>query len=155
MSDEDQRQPVLALQLAQQVEVLRLDGEIEAGRRLVGYQEPRLAGNAYGTDDALAHATRHLVRELRGAGLWRGDAHGPEQADRAPPGAGAVGALVHADRFADLVADGEQRIERGHRVLQDHGDALAAHAAHFRLRLVEKVLAFEHHAATDDARRGR
>ena len=53
---------------------------------------------------------------------------------RALPGAGAAGALVHAERLADLVADGEQRVQRGHRVLQDHGDALAAHAGASRRR---------------------
>jgi hypothetical protein len=48
VGDEDQRQAMLALQVAQQVEVLRLDGEIEAGGRLVGDQQARLAGNADG-----------------------------------------------------------------------------------------------------------
>jgi hypothetical protein len=62
---------------------------------------------------------------------------------------------MHAERLADLVADREQRIERGHRVLQDHGDALAAHAAHLGIRLVEQVLALEHHPPADDARRRR
>ncbi len=42
-----------------------------------------------------------------------------------------------------------------YRVLQDHGDALATHAAHLRVRLVEQVLAFEHHPPADDARRRR
>ena len=37
---------------------------------------------------------------------------------------------MHPDRLGDLVADREQRVQRGHRVLQDHRDPLAAHLAH-------------------------
>src|SRR4029450_6298273 len=50
------------VQIAQQVEILRLDREIEAGGRFVGDQQARLAGDADRADDALAHAARHLVR---------------------------------------------------------------------------------------------
>ena len=67
------------------------------------------------------------------------------------PGGGAAGALVHPDRLGHLVADGEQRVERGHRVLQDHGDALAAHAAHLGVGFLEQVLALEQHPAAGDA----
>ena len=44
----------------------------------------------------------------------------------------AILALVQPDRFADLVADREDRIERGHRLLEDHRDLGAADAAHRR-----------------------
>ena len=129
--------PCCALQVAQQVQVLRLDREVEAGGRLVGDQQPRLAGDADGADDALAHAARHLVRDTatrasRGEGMRTAFS----SSARPAPGAGAAGALVHADRLRHLVADGEQRVQRGHRVLQDHGDALAAHAAHLGVGLV-------------------
>ena len=33
--------------------------------------------------------------------------------------------------FGDLFADGINRIERCHRILEDHGDIVAAHLAHF------------------------
>ena len=46
VGDEDQRQAVLALQVAQQVQVLGLDGDVEARRRLVGDEQPRLARDA-------------------------------------------------------------------------------------------------------------
>ena len=63
VGDEDQRQAMLALQVAQQAQVLRLDRQIEAGGRFVGDQQARLAGDADGADDALAHAAGHLVRD--------------------------------------------------------------------------------------------
>jgi hypothetical protein len=37
---------------------------------------------------------------------------------------------VQAQRLGDLVADGEHRVERGHRLLEDHRDAVAADRAH-------------------------
>ena len=42
-------------------------------------------------------------------------------------------ALVAAQRLGDLVADGVDRIEGGERLLEDHGDAVAAHALHLPL----------------------
>ena len=126
VGDEDQREAVLALQVAQQVEVLRLDRQVEAGGRLVGDQQARLAGYADGADDALAHAARHLVRVLRHPRLRRRDAHGLQQAPSPGSRRLRASALMHPDRLGDLVADREQRVQRGHRVLQDHRDALAA-----------------------------
>jgi hypothetical protein len=59
------------------------------------------------------------------------------------------------DRLRHLVADREERIERGHGVLQDHGDALAAYAAHVGVRLLQQVLTLEQHAAARHAGRWR
>ena len=43
---------------------------------------------------------------------------------------GFVHVAVQQDRFDDLVADGVHRAERGHRLLEDHGDLAAADGAH-------------------------
>jgi hypothetical protein len=59
------------------------------------------------------------------------------------------------DRFADLVADGEERVQRRHRVLQDHGNSFAADPAHLGVGFGQQVLALEHHAAAGDVRRRR
>ena len=61
--------PSLALQLAQQVEDLRLDRHVERGRRLVGDQQLRLAGQRHGDHHALAHAAGELVRIVVDAAL--------------------------------------------------------------------------------------
>jgi len=39
-------------------------------------------------------------------------------------------ALVQQQGFRDLLADGHDRIERRHRLLEDHRDVFAAHAPH-------------------------
>jgi hypothetical protein len=53
-------------------------------------------------------------------------------------------------RFHDLVADGEDRVEAGHRVLEDHADAGAADGAHRVFGDAGEVLPLEHHAAAPD-----
>src|SRR5262249_15541350 len=67
----------------------------------------------------------------------------------------ALDVLVDADRLRHLVADGEERVERRHRVLQDHGDPLAADAAHLRIRLLQEVLALEQDLSAHDPGRRR
>ena len=54
---------------------------------------------------------------------------------------------MDVEHFGDLVAEPHDRIERGHRLLEDHRDAVAADAAHLGARLHEQVVAFEQHAA--------
>src|SRR6266545_4280727 len=49
------------------------------------------------------------------------------------------------DRLPHLHPDGEHRIERAHRVLQDHRDLLAADPLHLALALDDQVLAVEQH----------
>src|SRR5256886_12391924 len=49
-------QALRALQLAEQRQVLGLDGHVEARRRLVGDEQPRAARDRDPADDALAHA---------------------------------------------------------------------------------------------------
>ena len=63
VGDQDERHAAVALEAHQQVEDLRLDGDVERGGRLVGDQELRVAGDGHGDHHALAHAARHLVRE--------------------------------------------------------------------------------------------
>ena len=63
----------------------------------------------------------------------------------------AADALVQEDRLADLVADGHDRVERAHRLLEDHGDVAAADIRHARARQAQKVDALEHDAPAHDA----
>ena len=64
VGDEEQREPQPLLQVAQQVENLRLDRHVERRRRLVGDEERRPARERQGDQRALAQAARELVRIL-------------------------------------------------------------------------------------------
>lgn len=53
----------------------------------------------------------------------------------------------------DLVADGEDRIERSHRLLEDHRDLIAPDFPHLPVRLLEQILAVIQDFASDDSPR--
>ena len=54
---------------------------------------------------------------------------------------------MQKDHLADLVAHGFHRVQRGHRVLEDHGDFLAADRPHLLIAQLEEVLSLEKHLA--------
>ena len=75
--------PSSGLQVAHEVEDLRLDGDVERGGRLVGDEQLRVAGERHRDHHPLAHAAGQLVRIGVGARLGRRDAHRAQHLDRA------------------------------------------------------------------------
>ena len=126
VGDEDDRHAEARLQLFEQIEDLRLDGHVERGGRLVGDQHVRIVGERHRDHDALPLAAGELVRIGADApfGVW--NLHQPQQLDRFGARLGAAQAAMLDQRLGDLVADLVERIERGHRLLKDHGDLGAA-----------------------------
>ena len=141
--DDDQRDVELARQVLHQLQDLRLDGDVERGGRLVGDDELGIAGEPDRDHHALAHAAGELVRILVEPAFGVGDADELQQLD----GAGARLRVVHShvdrQRLGDLQPDGEQRVERGHRLLEDHRDVAAADLAHLLVVEIEQALAVE------------
>ena len=143
--------PNSRLRLGHELQDLRLDGHVQRGRRLVGEEEPGIAGERHGDHDALAHAAGELVRvvlDARGGGR---NADHLQQLDGALRGGAPVHVHVELERLGDLAADGEHGIEGGHRLLEDHGDAVAADVADLVLVDLEEVFALEPDFAVDDA----
>jgi hypothetical protein len=156
VGDEDHAHVHLVLQQADQLQDLRLDRHVQRRGRLVGDQERRLPRQRHRDHHSLAHAARELVRITVEHVTRLGDAHQLEHAQRFGPRLRRALALVLADRLGDLVARGEHRVQRGHRLLEDHRDIGAADAAHHpvgRAGQVEQVAAAapERHAAVHDA----
>ena len=93
--------------------------------------------------DALPHAARELMRIVVDA------ARRPWNPDLDEPGDCAVARLtrrdvaVQLDRLDELVADRAHRIERRHRILEDHRDLAAANVTKARAGRAEQVLAAE------------
>ena len=71
VGDEQDGQAEVALQRSQQVEDLRLNGDVERGRRFIGDEQLRAADEGHGNHHPLAQAARELVRIL-----LRSDARG-------------------------------------------------------------------------------
>ena len=139
------------------VEDLRLDRDVERGGRLVRDQQAGPAGQRHRDHHALAHAAGKLVRIFLRALRRLGDAD--EVAAARPPALQRLPcghAPMQAQRFGDLVADRNHRVERGHRLLEDHRDRLPRIARISASLEAEQVGAFERHRAADDpARRVR
>ena len=96
----------------------------------------------------LAHPAGQLVWVVLEAGPGLGNADQLEQL--LGPGVAALSSIgVDLERLADLVADGEHRVERGQRILEDEPDAAARSWQRVDVD-VEQVLALEHRGAADD-----
>ncbi len=63
--------------------------------------------------------------------------------------------IMQADGFADLLADGQHRVEGGERVLEDDADLLAANLADLVGRHADQFAAAELGAAFDAAAAGQ
>ena len=148
--DEEQRHAHLGLQLIEQRQDLRLDGDVQRRGRLVADQEFGLARQRHGDHGALALPARELMRIDVNAPCGLGDAGARQQLD----GTGACRirpqSFVQLKHLADLIAHRVQRVERRHRLLKNHGDAAAAQAAHLALALAQEVFAGKADGAAGD-----
>ncbi len=133
MGDEQDRHAIGLLQAFQQGDDLRLHGDVERGRRLVGDEQIGLVGERHGDHDALALAAGKLMRIGAEPGLGIGDADLVEEFDDACAHGVAAAHAMKLQNLGDLLLDRLQRIERGHRLLEDHGDARAANGAQLGL----------------------
>ena len=160
VGDEQNAHADLALQLAHQIQDLRLNRHVQGGRRFVRDQQGRIARERHRNHHALTHAARHLMRVIGDAPPRFGDADQLEHRDRDLHRLFAVLVLVQRDRLGDLITDGVDRVEAGHRFLENHRDVIAPNFAHLGLREFGDVssltvLAFEGDFALDNFARRR
>ena len=141
--DEQHRHMQLALQVLQKVEDLRLDRHVERGRRLVGDEQIGLVRERHGDHHALALAARKLVRVGGKPVLRVADADFLQKLQRPLPRRAVRHAAMDFQDLAHLHLDRMQRIERGHRLLENDGDAVAANVPDLGFRGAQQVLAFK------------
>src|SRR5262245_33422602 len=79
VGDENQRYPGFLLDVFEEVEVLRLNGDIQIGRGLVSNDKPWATRKGDRTHDTLPHATTHLVRIFAHTCRGRRDADGAQE----------------------------------------------------------------------------
>jgi hypothetical protein len=138
---------VALLQAGDQLHDLLLDRDVERGGRLVGDQQLRFAGDRHRDHHALLLAAGHLARIGVDLGGRIGNADLVEQFQRAAPRPRRAHVHVQPQHLADLGADGEHRIERRHRFLENHRDILAAQRAPLGRRQRQQLAAVEADAA--------
>src|SRR5262249_59029470 len=99
----------LVAQIAHEIEDLRLHRDIEGGRRLVGDEKVWITSQRHRDHDALAHATRKLVRVVLETLLGRRDAYTAQHLDRPLTRRLRRHCAVPQDDLDNLIPDGEGR----------------------------------------------
>ena len=120
--------PVSRLEVAEELQDLRLHRHVERRGRLVGDEEVGLVGERHGDHHPLALAAGKLVRIGAEPALGLADADLLEELEHALARRLIAHAAMHLEHLADLPLDGVQRVERGHRLLEDDADVVAADA---------------------------
>ena len=143
VADQDHRHAEVVHQVPDQIEDLFLDRDVQRRGRLIGDQQVGAAREGHGDHHALALAPGQLVRIVAEPFGGLGDAHEIEKPQRLLVRLAASQLAVQGKRLADLMPDGVQWVERGHGLLKDHGDAVAADPAHGVLGIFEQVLTLE------------
>ncbi|KAG0746595.1 hypothetical protein G6F24_015688 [Rhizopus arrhizus] len=108
------------LDVAQQVQDLRLDGDVQRGGGLVGDQYLGLARQRHGDHGALTHAAGQLIGIFAHAARGVRDLHQLQQLLGLRQGVAARQPLVQHERFADLLAHRDHGVQGGHGLLVDH-----------------------------------
>ena len=151
VGDENDGGAEIPLAVADEVEHLFLDGDVEGGGGFVADEEFGFGDQCHGDHHALAHAAGELVGVGMDALFGIGDADLGEGVDGAGECGFSAELLVEFERLGELVADAHEGVERGHRILEDHRDALAADFQEFLLGSFEEIGAGEHGGAALDA----
>lgn len=124
VADEEVRKATLLLQVAEEVEHLRLDGDVKRGDGLVADDDLGVKHQGAGHVDALALTAGELVRiALEVLHVQADLAHDLEDALLAPGGIGLGAVDEHG--LLDGLGRSVARVKRGIGVLEDHLDVLA------------------------------
>src|SRR5690606_30657009 len=139
VADEDHTDVMARLEFLQQAQYLGLDRDVECRGRLVGDDDARFGNERHGNHHALPHAAGKL--EGPGTHALFGIAYADflERRDGTAPGLAARHAEMQHQRLDQLVADAHVGVQRGHRVLEDDGDALAAYTSQLLLVHLQQV----------------
>ena len=136
---QDHRHPQLRAQVVDELKNLALDRHVQGRRRLVGDQQPGLAGQGSGDHRALAHATGQLMRVQASHALRLRHPDQSEHLDGPRRRRLTVRAPVHDDGLGDLPADRHGGVEGARRVLEDHADVVAPDRLHVALRQARQL----------------
>ena len=134
----------------QQREYLCLHGHVERGRRFIGDDEPRPTSERHGDHHALTHAAGEVVRIVSQPAHRIGNRDLGQQLSCLFEGIRPSSVAVLDNRFGDLLADGEHRIQRRHGFLEDHCHAIAAYCAHVSFIEFEQITILENDLASLD-----
>jgi hypothetical protein len=137
----------LLLEFLEKLQNLRLDGHVQGSCRLVGDEQRGVARQCHCDHDALPLPARELVGVIVQTSGTIADANERQQLGGAGAGGGLPKLCVQPQWLSDLAADREDRVQRGHRVLEDHRDLVAANVAHLLDGHREEITPVQSHGA--------
>jgi len=153
VGDPDQRGTGLGGELLHLVQDLSLDRRVECGRGFVGDDQVRPVQERDGNGHSLPHAARELMRIGLQPLVGRRDTDSTERIARTVACGMARRRVVREDRLDHLRIDAEHWIQRGHRILENHRDPVAANPTHLFRGERSEVDAAEEDPSGDDAAR--
>lgn len=137
------------LKISDQFQDLTAQADIQGGGRLIGQQQARLAGQGHCNHGALALATAELVRVGAGAPGCFANTGLVNQLDGFGPGLLPRQTHFELQHLDNLLPHTQQGVERGHGLLENHGNVLPAHGPQGMLRQRQQILALKDGAADD------
>jgi hypothetical protein len=150
MRDEEDSRSLLAAQVVDQLEHLRLRGHVEGRSRFVGDEELRLEGKGHGDHHPLALSAGELVRIGLGDQLGVRQVHLAEEVEHTALAFRRREKAMGAEGFRDLVRHPHHRVEGGHRLLEHRTDLAPAHVAPACLVEAQEIAACEPDRAGQD-----
>ena len=141
MGNEDIGQAQILLQLFEQVQNLRLNGNVQRGNRLVANDDFGVHRQSAGNADTLTAAAVQLMRIYIGIALCQTNGTHQLQGtlfNRFP----ALNQLMLDNRLADKLHNGFTRVQRRERILENHLHFLAQWA-HFLTAQLGDIVALE------------
>jgi len=148
VGDEQVGEAKLLLEVFQQVDHLRLDGDIQRGDGFIADNQRGVQRKGAGHTHPLPLTARKFVRVA--VGVSGVEAHEREQFFNTFFRGFAIHDAMHQDRFANDFAHRHAGVEAGIGVLEDHLH-LAAHQAQFFAFGLDQVAAFKNHTARGGA----
>ena len=139
VGDEQHSHAVFFLQIANQFEDVFLDGDVQSGGGFVGDEEFRVTAHGHGNHDALFLSAGEFmwvgVENLRGAR----QSHFVEQVENTLFSLFFADFIVQEYLFGNLFAAPDDRIQGGHRFLENHADLISPKGLHDRFRRFQDV----------------
>ncbi len=131
VGDEDDGHAEFLLVFFDQLEDFGLHGDVERGGGFVGYENLWFGDQGHGNHDTLPHAAGEFMGVGLDTGFWVGDADFAERAGGGFESIAFTGIGMQQQGFDQLLADAQERVQRGHGILEDHANAATADAAQF------------------------
>ncbi|MPN08060.1 hypothetical protein SDC9_155336 [bioreactor metagenome] len=125
VGDEQRRGAVLGEVPVEHTQHRGLRGDVEGGGRLITDRQYRVVDQGHRDQHPLALSAGQLVRIAVGDALHVGQRDGAQHLQH--PGSGVTTPVaVQDDELAELAADPHRRVQRRHRLLEDHAVGVAA-----------------------------